>query len=373
MTFTGTALDLGRLEECAFGVTGPDALRPHGGGPRRRDGRRAGVGRRGPASGLPRSARPRLEPPRHPRRRGDGGLRRCRGRAAPCASSSRSSPGPRSTTRCGWVTQRSPDRSLAVMWVPLARHLRELRPDLAGDPDDLRRPGPRHRGARARERAAHAVGRRALARHPRRPGATGADTVTDSADFHRDPCGDPGRREHSRRDACGPGRPRRRRRRRRHDDGRPSRGPCRAHPRGPPGRRARHPHDLPQPAAVRAQGGPLPLPAHVRRRHADRDRCRCRHRLRADARRRLPRRRPRCARVGRPARRRARGQVPPRTLRRHAHGRRQAAPPHRCPPAFFGQKDAQQLLLIRRMVRDLDFPVDVVSVPTVRESDGLAL
>lgn len=41
--------------------------------------------------------------------------------------------------------------------------------------------------------------------------------------------------------------------------------------------------------------------------------------------------------------------------------------------AFFGQKDAQQLLLIRRMVRDLDFPVDVVSVPTVREPDGLAL
>ena len=41
--------------------------------------------------------------------------------------------------------------------------------------------------------------------------------------------------------------------------------------------------------------------------------------------------------------------------------------------AYFGQKDAQQLLLIRRMVRDLDFPVDVVSVPTVREDDGLAM
>jgi pantoate--beta-alanine ligase len=41
--------------------------------------------------------------------------------------------------------------------------------------------------------------------------------------------------------------------------------------------------------------------------------------------------------------------------------------------SYFGQKDAQQLLLIRRMVADLDFPVEVVAVPTVRESDGLAL
>jgi pantoate--beta-alanine ligase len=45
----------------------------------------------------------------------------------------------------------------------------------------------------------------------------------------------------------------------------------------------------------------------------------------------------------------------------------------RADSAYFGQKDAQQLLLIRRMVRDLDFPVKVVSVPTVREADGLAM
>ena len=41
--------------------------------------------------------------------------------------------------------------------------------------------------------------------------------------------------------------------------------------------------------------------------------------------------------------------------------------------AFFGQKDAQQAIVIRRMVRDLDFRVQVEVLPTVREPDGLAM
>jgi pantoate--beta-alanine ligase len=41
--------------------------------------------------------------------------------------------------------------------------------------------------------------------------------------------------------------------------------------------------------------------------------------------------------------------------------------------AYFGQKDAQQAAVVRRMIKDLDFPIEIVVCPTLREADGLAM
>ena len=67
------------------------------------------------------------------------------------------------------------------------------------------------------------------------------------------------------------------------------------------------------------------------------------------------------------------GQVPAGPLPRRGHGRAEAVQHGRPDVAYFGQKDYQQAVVIRRMVEDLNVPVEIRVCPTVREPDGLAM
>ena len=193
---------------------------------------------------------------------------------------------------------------------------------------------------------------------------------------------DRGRRGHARRaDHRGAQAPRLRAacgrsiRRPRADHGRPARRPSRARAPRARDRRRRGRLDLREPAAVRAGRGPRPIPAHLeaRCRGAGRPRRRCG--VRPLGRRDVPERRrgraPRC--------------TPARSATRYEGASR---PGHfngmltvvaklfgivRPDVALFGQKDAQQVFLVPRMVADLDLPLRIETVPTVREPDGLAL